>query len=131
VSHSQSLHARLLGTRSCLCCCACTPTHSVAVTATDRDTGRFNCFGPRCSAACEPAVTGNSVCPPRNSYYAVTVVIEAAGQRTQGTGPDLPTFVLSCASVDMARKVTILQNRIELLYFSTINADTGSLERRS
>jgi hypothetical protein len=46
--------------------------------------------------------------------------VEASGQHTQGTGPDLPTFVLSCASVDMARKVTILQIRIELLYFSTL-----------
>jgi hypothetical protein len=100
-------------------------------TATDRDTGRFNSFGPRCSAACKPAVAEKSVWPRNNSCQAITVFVEASGQHTQGPGPDLPTFVLSCASVDMARKVTILQNIIGCLYFSTFNADTGSLERGS
>jgi hypothetical protein len=42
----------------------------------------------------------------------MTIDLEAAGHGTQGTVPDLPTFVLRCASVYMARKVKILQNRI-------------------
>jgi hypothetical protein len=47
-----------------------------------------------------PRLQTKSGWPHRNSYYAMTIVFEARGQGTQGTVPDLPTFVLSCASVD-------------------------------
>jgi hypothetical protein len=43
----------------------------------------------------------------QNVYYAITIVFDAVDQGTQGIGPDLPTFMLSCALVDVARNKVI------------------------
>jgi hypothetical protein len=63
---------------------------------------RFYSFGPRCSAARKPAVAEKSYWLYENSIYYITIRFEAAGEGTQGTGPDLPAFVLSCAAMNAA-----------------------------
>jgi hypothetical protein len=71
-------------------------------TATDRDRMRFYSFGPRCSAERKPAVAQKSYWLYITSYCYISIRFEAAGEGTQGTGPDLPAFVLSCAAMNAA-----------------------------
>jgi hypothetical protein len=75
-------------------------------TAADRDRMRFYSFRPRCSAARKPAVAEKSYWLYITSSCYISIGFEAAGEGTQGTGRDLPAFVLSCAAINAAPAAT-------------------------